>query len=401
MENLSPGPNLNNKIGIDARFILRPMRGMPMYTYMLCQLLPKALPNVHFYIYINTAFKHNDAKENYQPRLTQIQQNPNVSIIDIPSHGEIIWEQWKLPKAIKQNKLDLLHMPGNRVCFFPGTKQIASIHDAMEWKRLSIFKDFSLNRAIKEKFYTVRVRAYQWLQYQFGLRKSDHILTISKYAQTSILHYFPFVANKISYTYHGIPPLYAEQFDASERLVERKGVLMLGGDSFQKNPENMIKAWHSLPEAIKNKHPLTIAGFTGNTNSPISRTITQLKINTNIIIKGWINDLDLVELFKTNRVFLFASREEGFGFPLVQSMKIGTPAVTSTAEVLTELGAGSTLSADAEDPQALAQQLLELLTDDQLWQSCRALGIKNANLFDWDKTALNISQLYIRIIKGH
>lgn len=388
------------KIGIDARFIQRPMRGMPMYTYMLCQLLPKALPNVHFYLFINSAFKHNDKQDNYQSRLEEIKRHLNVTIVDIPSSGEFIWEQWKLPKLLKKYQINLLHMPGNRVCFFLGTKQISTIHDAMEWKKLNIFKGFNLAKAFREKFYTIRIRAYLWLLYRLGLKRANHILTISQYAQDSILASFPFLSQKISYTYHGIPPLYADNFREEAFLSKRKGVLMLGGDSFQKNPVNMIQAWNLLSGDLKNKHPLTVAGFTGNHNSPISLKLAELNNPKNIHIKGWISDFELVELFQQHRVFIFASREEGFGFPLLQSMRIGTPVVTSKAEVLAEIGSDAVFSADAENPQKLSEKLAQVLEDDELWQDCRKRGIERAKEFNWDKTAQDIATLYINVISS-
>ena len=54
------------KVAIDARFVLRKQRGMPLYTFMLCKLIPKILYQHQFVLFINKGFEHNDSAEKYQ-----------------------------------------------------------------------------------------------------------------------------------------------------------------------------------------------------------------------------------------------------------------------------------------------------------------------------------------------
>ena len=90
------------RIGVDARFVLRPLRGMPQYVYMLCQCLPKVMTNVDFYFFINRQFEYNDEISHYEQRLTRLSQFPNVILVNIDAETEILWEQWLLPKKLKK-----------------------------------------------------------------------------------------------------------------------------------------------------------------------------------------------------------------------------------------------------------------------------------------------------------
>ncbi|HAG30559.1 glycosyltransferase family 4 protein [Alteromonas macleodii] len=382
------------KVAIDARFVLRKQRGMPLYTFMLCKLIPKILYQHQFVLFINKGFEHNDSAEKYQVRLDEICKLDNVEIVNADAEDEISWEQLILPKLLKTHKVDLLHMPGNRVCLFTRVKQITTTHDLMEWHSLKIFRYYK-NRSLKENFYFFRQKAYLWAVYRLGLSFSDHVLTISQYSKRDITQSFPKLKNKSSYVYHGIP----RGFKPPLNDTSKQGVLMLGGDSHQKNPENMLKAWAQLPEELQKAHPLTILGFVGGEDSIISKTIRALGIENDIVIKGWVTEDELIQAMQTSKVFIFASREEGFGFPLVQSMASGTPVVTSEADVLIEIGQDAICSAKAEDFLALSSAVGSLLTDEQLYNEKVKKGLTISSKFTWEHTAEHIASTYLTLLK--
>lgn len=382
------------KVAIDARFVLRKQRGMPLYTFMLCKLIPKILYQHQFVLFINKGFEHNDSAEKYQVRLDEICKLDNVEIVNADAEDEISWEQLILPKLLKTHKVDLLHMPGNRVCLFTRVKQITTTHDLMEWHSLKIFRYYK-NRSLKENFYFFRQKAYLWAVYRLGLSFSDHVLTISQYSKRDITQSFPKLKNKSSYVYHGIP----RGFKPPLNNTSKQGVLMLGGDSHQKNPENMLKAWAQLPEELQKAHPLTILGFVGGEDSIISKTIRALGIENDIVIKGWVTEDELIQAMQTSKVFIFASREEGFGFPLVQSMASGTPVVTSEADVLIEIGQDAICSAKAEDFLALSSAVRSLLTDEQLYNEKVKKGLTISSKFTWEHTAEHIASTYLTLLK--
>ena len=382
------------KVAIDARFVLRKQRGMPLYTFMLCKLIPKILYQHQFVLFINKGFEHNDSAEKYQVRLDEICKLDNVEIVNADAEDEISWEQLILPKLLKTHKVDLLHMPGNRVCLFTRVKQITTTHDLMEWHSLKIFRYYK-KRSLKENFYFFRQKAYLWAVYRLGLSFSDHVLTISQYSKRDITQCFPKLKNKSSYVYHGIP----RGFKPPLNNTSKQGVLMLGGDSHQKNPENMLKAWAQLPKELQKAHPLTILGFVGGEDSIISKTIRALGIENDIVIKGWVTEDELIQAMQTSKVFIFASREEGFGFPLVQSMASGTPVVTSEADVLIEIGQDAVCSAKAEDFLALSSAVRSLLTDEKLYNEKVQKGLTISSKFTWEHTAEHIASTYLTLLK--
>lgn len=384
-------------VAIDARYLLRPQRGMPVYVHMLCRYLPTIMHDVRFFILINKGFEHNDKPENYCNRLEEINQPANVTIINEDSEDEIKWELYLLPKLLKRLSIDLLHMPGNRVCLTTSVKQLVTFHDTIEWSQLKLLKGISLAKSLKRNLYELKLKIYKFLIYFYGLRLAEHILTISQYSENSLHNCFPNVKNRTSFVHHGLPP----NFAINTPLLSRKqkfGVLMLGGDSYQKNPENAIRAWSMLSDELRKQHPLKIVGFTGDAESPLMRQISMLNIAKEVTLKKWITEDELFDSFNSCYVFLFASREEGFGFPLLQAMSRGTPAICSNAEVLKEIGQDAILTAEAESPLELSKRMELVLTSVSTWERLRQNALKRVELFQWQDTCDFIAKIYRKLL---
>ncbi|GLR70933.1 glycosyltransferase family 4 protein [Agaribacter marinus] len=384
------------KIGIDARSLCYKQRGMPTYVFYLCQYLPD-LMDADFYFFINTAFEHNEHPSDYQHRIDACKRD-NVTFVDVLSDEDVKWEQSYLPKKVSEFHLDLIHLPCNRTSLRAKTKQIVTYHDVMEWKHLNLFSFPEKGQSFSHFIYCLKRKLYRWAMYRLGLKHADHVLTISNYAQSSILSTFPNVSNKISYVYHGVPENYLldkTRYDLSERA----GVLMLGGESYQKNWQNMLDAYRKLPEHVKLANKLYIAGIANTTDGEIVKYIRSTGMEDYCEIHGWIDEQLLLSLFSKVRVLLFASREEGFGFPLLQAMARETPAVVSNAKVLIEIGEEAVFSADAEDSEALMRATHALLTDDTCWHELSAAGKKRTQGFTWSTAAKAVAAAYKQVLE--
>lgn len=373
------------KIVIDARFLTRKQRGMPAYVAKLCASIPHKMPEVHFTLLVNKQFEHNDEQENYTNRLDALSKIENVSIININAEDERSWELFKLPSFLRKHKHDLLHMPTNRVCMLTTTPQISTVHDCMEWKYLDQNHGIPKIGTWKTKFYHWRKRAYAKLNYVYGVaKKANLIITVSNYAKNSIHETFGVDNNKIIVCYHGLP----DGFDSAHGLPlsARQGVLMLGGESYQKNCENAIAAYSSLPKHVRERHRLVICGSNQSPNSLISQAINKTGIRDTVDQLSWVTTEDLVKYFTLSRAFLFVSREEGFGFPLLQALYCETPTVISDADVLREIAGENYPNASMENSSEMTNILQRLLEDDNYWLSISDESKAASNTFNWNES---------------
>lgn len=387
------------RIGLDARFMLRPLRGIPRYVYSLCEMLPED-QSIDWYFFINTGFEHNDTPYTYQKRIESIQKRyNNVVFVDCKSEGEVFWEQVCLPRLIKQYRIEMIHMPGNRVCFFPGVPMVVTVHDTMEYdfvlkQRYPL--SWKQNRSLKLWLYRFRYRCYGVVIYKYGIRKARQVITVSKYSAEDIQRKGLARGNQINVIHHGVDA----EFTKFEPLkVEpRKFTLMLGGDSWQKNPELAIKSWALVDPVVRNKFPLKIIGFCGTKNSPVIKTISSLSLDDEIEIKGWVSEKEMIDYFRYARLFLFPSRYEGFGFPVIQAMRVGTPVVTTNKSSIPEVVGKAGIQVSPDNPQKMASSIQTLLADDIVWSLYHKMGLQQAELFGWEKSIKSHLQVYQSVI---
>ena len=102
-----------------------------------------------------------------------------------------------------------------------------------------------------------------------------------------------------------------------------------------------------------------------------------------------VPDRELPTLYAACDAWLFATRIEGFGLPILEAMACRTPVIGTPAGAAPELLAqgGGTL-VPPEDPEAMAQALVHLLLlSDLRWREISDAGHRTANSYTWDDAA--------------
>ena len=84
-----------------------------------------------------------------------------------------------------------------------------------------------------------------------------------------------------------------------------------------------------------------------------------------------------------------ASRDEGFGLPLVEAMSLGTPVVVSDIPIFREIGAEVARYFDPSDV-ASCVAAIRALEDEGEWSRRSELARERATLFDWDRSAAKL-----------
>ena len=91
-----------------------------------------------------------------------------------------------------------------------------------------------------------------------------------------------------------------------------------------------------------------------------------------------------------------ASKDEGFGIPVIEAMVRGTPAVVSNLEIFKEIGADAASYFNPEDPQSFADQV-NRLGEEGVWRSASQKSSAQAAKFSWQNSAAELFELLNRI----
>jgi glycosyltransferase involved in cell wall biosynthesis len=119
-----------------------------------------------------------------------------------------------------------------------------------------------------------------------------------------------------------------------------------------------------------------------------------------LILTGYVSDQELRALYRGAIATLFVSLAEGFGYPLLEAMAIGCPAVTSSRSSLPELAGDAALLVDPEDPQAIAEALLLLSGTASERERLSAAGRKRASLFSLERQRDGTLDVYDRLLSS-
>jgi hypothetical protein len=98
---------------------------------------------------------------------------------------------------------------------------------------------------------------------------------------------------------------------------------------------------------------------------------------------GQFDEESLAQFLRAASVFVYPSRFEGFGIPVIEAMASGTPCVVSSHPSLDEASGDAAVRVDPESPRAIAAGIEEALErSDELVR----LGFEHARRFTWAET---------------
>ena len=109
---------------------------------------------------------------------------------------------------------------------------------------------------------------------------------------------------------------------------------------------------------------------------------------------GSVDDADLPVLYSAATAFLFPSRYEGFGLPVLEAMACGTPVACGSTSSLPEIAGDAAFYFDADDTHSMAQTIRAISSDNALRRRLADLGLRQSGRFSWQKTAAQTISIY-------
>jgi glycosyltransferase involved in cell wall biosynthesis len=270
-----------------------------------------------------------------------------------------------------------------------GPKVAACVHDLVPF----LFQERELRNP------SVACAGYQTLE---RIRQYDALLVPSETTRSDCLRLLGLRAERVHCVGLGGGPPF-EPPDRSVPLpararrelfrlgVRRSFVLALARSAGRQNLGNLARAFLALPERLRERLQLVIAG------SPEADEVHQLRRlaagqrpDDALVLTGAVGEETLRILHQYCTVFVSPSTYEGVGLSVVDALCCGSAVVvgnnTAQLEVLGDAG----LPTDAGSVPDLTEKLERILNDESLAESLRERALARSGLFSWESTARHV-----------
>jgi glycosyltransferase involved in cell wall biosynthesis len=167
----------------------------------------------------------------------------------------------------------------------------------------------------------------------------------------------------------------------------RNRLVYMGSYMPYKNVDTLVRAVAQLPD-----HELHLCSRIGDDERA---RLTRLAPEARLVFHDGVTDAAYADLLADATALVHASRAEGFGIPLVEAMRVGTPVVVSDTPIFREIGGDVALYFDGDDPASLVRALGEL-EEPGVWQERSAASIERASAYTWAASAEKLLTLLRR-----
>lgn len=177
-------------------------------------------------------------------------------------------------------------------------------------------------------------------------------------------------------------------------LVHGEYVLAVGTIEPRKNIEHVLAAHALLPEALRKRYPLVIAGAKGWRATNLERQLGALAERGLVRFLGYVPEEDLPMIYAGAAAFVFASVYEGFGLPPLEAMASGVPVLVADRASLLEVTADAAVALDPERPDDTARKVAAVLDSRAMRDDLVRRGLERAAGFTWDACARQTLRAY-------
>ncbi len=318
-----------------------------------------------------------------------VEDSSRVHVIEVNAKSYPLWEQWALPRAAKKARVDILHCTSNTAPLRCKIPLVLTLHDII----------FLEPRDKQNKsLYQNMGWLYRRLVVPRILPRCKRIITVSDFELQNIMNKLHIPELRMSMIYNGynewFHPLTDTQKVYRKYMAEDGFIFFLGNTDPKKNTERTLVAYSRYLSRSEAKRPMLMADLDRDyLDGIISRNHIE-NVRDFLFMPGYIPNADLPFIYNAAFAFLYTSLRESFGIPLLEGMACGVPVVTSNTSSMPEIGGPDAILVNPEDPDAIADMLLKLETDEAFYMRQRQVGLERAKLFSWKRTAQQLLQLY-------
>ena len=336
------------KIGLDAKRIVRNGTGLGSYGRTLATDLSKDA-SLDLTLYATDKGRDELRMQVAEtPRLRYAYPTRRASLF-----GKAYWRSRGIVGQLKRDGIQVYHGLSGELPYGisrSGIKSVVTIHDLIFLRH-------------PEYYNKVDVAIYR-RKFHRALKEADAVVAISECTRRDICEFGGIDPDRVEVIYQSCAPRFSGEPDM--RLLWRvrefydlpdRYVLCVGSIERRKNQLLAVEALHHLPEDVS----LLLVGRATSYTDELRDYIDSERLHERVMVLHGVPDDHLPALYRMAEAFVYPSRYEGFGIPVIEAIRMGLPVVACTGSCLEEAGGPDSLYVSPDDPQALAHALTQVL----------------------------------------
>ncbi|MDP3964844.1 MAG: glycosyltransferase family 1 protein [bacterium] len=368
------------RIAVDIRSLAEPRPGG--VTVYARQLLARLIPQDRdsSYVLFGNSWKKQELDLRGQNVIRAQGRWPNKLMN--ASLASLAWpsvERWT-------GKIDVLFMPNlNFVQFSKKTPLVLTIHDLS-------FELFPELLSRKRRLWHQLVGPRKLVQ------RASRIIAVSESTRRDIIELFNYPKDRVHTVYSGADHLaddkgVSEAFLRKEFSLERPYVLSLSFLEPRKNIITVLEAFDMAVTRYALPHDLVLAGSPSWDHPRLESVLRRLRHSDRIRCIGYVSEQKKASLLKAASAFIYPSLYEGFGFPPLESLRVGTPVIASIAPSLPEVLRNSSLLVAPDTVSDLTEAIRSILLDADVRRAALLEAQDTLDRYRWDDTARRTKEI--------
>lgn len=349
------------KIGYDAKRAFHNKTGLGNYSRSLIENMRRLFPENHYLL--------------FNPKPSAWYHPEGLHLKEIQPTGffrklSSFWRSFVLNTLASDiYQLDIFHGLSHELPFGKKkgkTKWILTIHDLIFLRYPQYFN------AIDRKIYRYKVKK--------ACKKADKIVAISEQTKRDIIDFLHIDPSKIVVIYQDCHAIFKEEVPQEKKQeIARKFqlppsyLLQVGTIENRKNLALTIKALEKTASKLK----LVVVGKPTPYLTEIKAAINRYQLQKRVIFLHDVPFKDLPAIYQMAEIFIYPSRFEGFGIPIIEALYSKVPVIAATGSCLEEAGGPTSVYVDPDNADELTNAIQNILADPQ----GRQKQMENGRLF--------------------
>ena len=371
------------RIGFDAKRAIQNFTGLGNYSRYLIEILYRFYPDNEYILYAPR--KRSSAQFD---RLLSV--CPALSCTfpqGIWKKFKSVWRSTGITNQLQKDHIDIYHGLSNELPLNIRTcgqiKTVVTIHDL-------IFLRYPQCYPLIDR----HIYAYKFRK---ACQDADTIIAISECTRRDIIQFFGIDAQKIKVIYQGCDTSFTHPAEENIKEEARKKfqlperyILCVGSIEERKNALLAVKAMTGVPEDV---HLVLVGKRTGYTDQ-VEQYIQAHHLIHRIHLLHQVPFRYLPAIYQQAEIFVYPSRFEGFGIPIIEALHSSVPVIAATGSCLEEAGGPDSIYIHPDDVEGMTQAINDLLSHPEKRKYLIGQGTKYVTRFSEKSQADELMALY-------